>query len=431
MTVTQHEGRTPSGTRYLITIPEQWNETLLLYCRGLPVAPDELPWDPAEPLFESLTNAGYAVAGSGGSIFWPLEDAFKNQRAVLDEFGHAVGEPARTIPFGYSIGGIIAAGLVEVFPERLAGALPLCGNLAGAVAVHNRELDIAFVIKTLLAKDTLEIARIRDPRANLDLAQAVVQEARTEPAGRARLALAAAVGNIPAWFDPRAPMPPANDFDARLEQQLLWYDEPVVLVLFFLRAQVEQQAGGNPSWNYGVDYSELLRTSINRDDVEALYAVAGLDLDRDLAALAAAPRIEADPQAVEYLERHVAFSGDLAGIPVLTLHTSGDGLVTPDNEEAYRSVVEAKGQGDLLRQLYVDRGGHCTFTVAEVVVALEALLHRVESGSWPSLEAASLNRAAAASPSPGVLMRGGAPAPPAFFDFEPWRFPRPHDTRGT
>ena len=431
MSATILSGATPSGTRYRIDVPESWNQVLLLYSRGVPVGPDDPPWDEDEAMFAALLADGYAVAGSGGPIFWPLEDSFRNQEALLDEFEREIGAPRSTIAFGYSIGGIITAGLVQVLPARLSGALPMCGNLAGAVGIHNRELDIAFVLKTLLAPESaLELVRIADPRANLRLAEAMFEEAVASPHGRARLALAAAVGNIPGWHDPLLPEPAADDYPTQLENQVGWYREPGLLVYFFLRAQVEAQAGGNPSWNTGVDYGDLLQRSINREQVEGLYAEAGADLTADLATLAGAERIAADPGAVQYLERNIVFTGDLGGVPVLTLHTDGDGLVTPDNEHAYADVVRSAGQEELLRQLHVHRGGHCTFTVAESLVALGRLRERIETGDWPSLDPAALNDAAAAlGPARNLLARGGEPASPGFFDFAPWAFSRPYDVR--
>ena len=54
-------------------------------------------------------------------------------------------------------------------------------------------------------------------------------------------------------------------------------------------------AGGNFSWNTGVDYRRQLAASGNAQQVRALYRAAGLDLDADLGRLEAAPRIAADP----------------------------------------------------------------------------------------------------------------------------------------
>jgi len=417
---------------FLIEVPENWTGVLLLYSRGLPLDEGDLPWSSDEPMFAALLAEGYACAGTGGRGFWPLEEVFASQSEVLDTFERLVAGPRQTIAVGFSIGGIATAGLVQVMPERLSGALPLCGNLAGAVGVHNRELDIAFVIKTVLAPDSpLEVVRISDWQANLGLAESVVGEAQGSAQGRARLALSSAMGNIPGWYDPALPEPAPDDFAAQQEQQYCWYDEVGTLVFFGMRAQVERRAGGNPSWNVGVDYRARLDSSITRAQVEGLYRAANLDLEADLDALEGAERIEADPDAVAYLERHIVFTGDLSGTPVLALHTSGDGLVTPDNEQAYADVVNWAGDGDLLRQLYLRRGGHCTHTSAEVLTALRALLHRIDHDRWPDLDPGQLN-AATSELAPDLLVaRTGDQAEPAFFSFSPPVFPRPHDVRSS
>lgn len=270
---------------------------------------------------------------------------------------------------------------------------------------------------------------ITDPPGNLALARSVLAEAQRTPAGRARLALAAAVGNIPGWYDELSPEPAPEDLEARLANQVRWMEEIGLLVYFMLRAQVERQAGGNPSWNVGVDYAVQLARSIDRTQVEDLYRSAKLDLVEDLDILAATPRIEADPAAVAYLERHIVFNGQLGGVPVLTVHSDGDGLVTPDNERAYADVAAWAGQGQFLRQLYVHRGGHCTFTIAETLAALDVLMARVETGSWPALDVAELNAAASQFGPDHNVLSSGEPARPQFTDFTPPDFLRQHDVR--
>jgi len=297
------------------------------------------------------------------------------------------------------------------------------------VATHNRELDIAFVVRTLLAAHApLELVNIADPSPNLRVAAELLEEVQATGPGRARLALAAAVGNTPGWQEPAAPQPHPDDFTARQLNQYQLFRDIGFLVFFWARAQVEQQAGGNPSWNTGVDYQELLERSIDRDVVYGLYEQAGLDLARDLDVLARAPRISADAAAIAYLERHVVFSGKLEGIPVLTAHTDGDGLVTPDHEHAYADVVRWAGDEHLLRQLYIHRAGHCTFTPAETLTALEVLRERIETGSWPDLDPARLNQRATALDARNDL---GLSSRPTFFAFEPSPFPRPYDIRSS
>lgn len=69
-----------------------------------------------------------------------------------------------------------------------------------------------------------------------------------------------------------------------------------------------------------------------------LYTQAGLDLDTDLEALNNASRIAADPVALDYLSQNIIFNGQIQ-VPVLTLHTTDDDMVSVENEQAYADVV--------------------------------------------------------------------------------------------
>ena len=104
------------------------------------------------------------------------------------------------------------------------------------------------------------------------------------------------------------------------------------------------------------------------------------------------------------------------------MHTTGDGLVVNQDEQAYRSAVLDAHDSQLLREVFVHRAGHCSFTPAETISALQALLQRVDTGKWTgSTDADTLNAAAAAlGPTLNV-------APPGFISFEPTPFLRPFD----
>jgi hypothetical protein len=285
------------------------------------------------------------------------------------------------------------------------------------VGAWNVALDGEFVFKTLLAPTSdLQLVNITRPEANLALAETVLAQAQQTAQGRARVALAAAVGDLPGWFSPASPEPAANDFTTREANQFLWDSQVDFPFGFDFRAELEGRAGGNPSWNTGVNYRAQLEKSINRDEVQALYAQAGLRLDEDLETLAHTSRISASRQAVRYLTRNIVFNGDLDDVPVLTLHTTGDGLVQNQDEQAYASIVDDR---DLLRQTFVHRAGHCSFTPGETIAAFNALVARVHSGHWSGLSPADLNAAAAALGTPFNV------APPAYLAFKPTVFPRP------
>ena len=117
-------------------------------------------------------------------------------------------------------------------------------------------------------------------------------------------------------------------------------------------------------------------------------------------------------------------------IPVLTLHTKGDGLVVVEDESAYKNVVDEEHNGQFLREVFVHRAGHCEFTPAETVVAFEALVSRLDTGKWQELGAGVLNKKAKALGSKfNVLPVNGKEVhvPPAYFKFHPPVFLRPFD----
>jgi pimeloyl-ACP methyl ester carboxylesterase len=418
-------GTLGDGATYLIQCPTgRWNGTLLLYSHGY-VAPGSA--NPATDVGDPATGAyllahGFALAGSSyATTGWAIQQALPDQISTLDVFDHTYGTPARTIAWGHSLGGIITAGLLQDYPSRFNAALPMCGVLSGGVATWNTALDAEFAFQQLI-DPSVQVVDITNPPANLAGAEAAAATAQTTPQGKARLALVAALGDTPGWYDPASPEPAPTDYAAQELNQYSWAFNVDYPFVFALRAELEARAGGNVSWNTGVNYVADLAKSADLKEVIALYHQAGLSLAKDLRTLNDTRRISADPAAVAYLSRYIAFNGDIS-VPVLTLHTTGDGLVVPENEQAYRSVVDQAGNGHLLRQLFVARAGHCTFTPAETITALNVLLNRLDTGHWNVPDPATLNAEAAALGALNV-------APPAFTSYRPAPYLRPFDLRG-
>jgi pimeloyl-ACP methyl ester carboxylesterase len=430
--------RTLTGTladqaTYKIEVPANWNCTLFLYSHGY-VAPgsDNPATDVGDPVTGAwLLSHGYALAGSSyATTGWAIQQALPDQISTLDVFDQQVGQPRRTIAWGHSLGGIITAGLVQTYPNRFNAALPMCGVLSGGVATWNTALDSEFAFQQLIAP-SLQVVHITNPTANLTAADQAVAAAQQTAQGRARIALAAALGDTPGWFTPLSPEPAANDYAAQESNQYLWDTQVDYPFVFALRAELEARAGGNPSWTTGVNYVAQLANSPDFAEVVALYQAAGLSLRGDLATLQHATQISADPAAVKYLAQNISFNGRIS-IPVLTMHTTGDGLVIPENEQAYASVVGRAGNSRLLRQIFVSRAGHCAFTPAETITAAQTLLRRLATGHWndEALRPGSLNAAAAAlGPGDNIFAgsNGVVATPPAFVTYRPAPYPRPFD----
>jgi pimeloyl-ACP methyl ester carboxylesterase len=417
-------GTLPDGATYVIDVPANWNGTLLLYSHGY-VAPGSP--NPAQDVGDSLTGsfmlaAGYALAGSSyAKTGWAVHEALTDQIAVLDVFQNVVGTPTKTIAWGHSLGGLITAGLVQQFPSRFSAALPMCGVVAGGVGLWNEALDGAFAFNTLVANGALKVVHITNAAANFNNAEGILAGAQATPQGKARIALVAALGDVPGWFDPASPEPAATDYATQEANQFLWLQSVDFAFMFALRAELELRAAGNPSFNTGVNYARQLRHSVDYAEVLALYTAAGLSVDADLATLQnAATRIAADPAALTYLTNNIIFNGQLP-IPVLTMHTTGDGLVPVENEKAYKRVVHEANDSLFLRETFVHRAGHCSFTPAETITALQTLSLRLTKGKWTNLLASDLNNEAAALGSQYNVV------PPAFVTFTPLQFLRVFD----
>ncbi|HKV00878.1 MAG TPA: prolyl oligopeptidase family serine peptidase, partial [Ktedonobacteraceae bacterium] len=254
---------TLGGANYTISVPSNWNGTLVLYSHGYVFTSQPL-LNPAPDVGDALTGAallqqGYALAGSSYSQNgWALQQAFHDQIALLDHFDAKCGQPTRTIAWGHSLGGIITAGLVQLYPKRFAGALPMCGVLAGGVGTWNQALDSAFAFDVLLAGNALPIVHITNPLGAFNQAESIFGSAQTTPQGRARIALAAALADIPGWFDTASPEPASSDFATQEQNQFLWQSKIDFAFAFFARPELEARAGGNPSWNTGVNYRDQL-----------------------------------------------------------------------------------------------------------------------------------------------------------------------------
>ncbi|MEU0069782.1 alpha/beta fold hydrolase [Streptomyces sp. NPDC006332] len=424
-TTTSHvEGQLPSGATYMMDVPADWNGTVLLFSHGYNEAgrPNPAQDAPDEATKALLLKEGYAVVGSSyATAGWAVTDAVPDQLAALSTFTDRFGTAHRTLAWGRSYGGLVTTALAERHPDRIDGSLSMCGLVHGGVANWNNTLDPVFALKTLLApgSDT-PLTGLPDQAAATDAANAlttVVDSAQSTPAGRARIALAAALHNIPVWNQPTQTRPAATDWDGQQANQYEAVKGLLKIAAFNRRQEAEVRAGGNMSWNTGVDYAAMLGRSSVSKEVTELYKKAGLSLRADLATLNRAPRISADPAAVAWMSRTSSFTGRLAK-PQFDIHTTGDALVPVQTESALRRAVTAAGSAPLLRQAYVGNAGHCTFSAAEQLAALHTLEDRVATGSWHDTDPDSLNtRAAAADPT----------SPARYVAYRPAPYPRPYD----
>ena len=289
---TQETGTLPDGATWTADVPAQSNGTVILFSHGFgPLTAADAP-DPGTN--GDLLGQGYTLVGSSysGPSWWALGSAVRDQFAALAALERRIGRPQRVIAWGESMGGLVSAEEAQASHSPIAGALTTCGLVAGALNLNNYQLDGEYALNELVAPNQpIRLVDYPDPMsavAAADQLTALATTAQQTAAGRARLALAAALLNEPTWAT--GPTPPApTDHAAQEAQQAELLTGGLFGFIVPARFQVELAAGGNSSFTRGVDYTALLRHSSYLPEVRALYHAAGLDLGPDLALSRARP----------------------------------------------------------------------------------------------------------------------------------------------
>jgi len=198
--------------------------------------------------------------------------------------------------------------------------------------------------------------------------------------------------------------PAATDYEAQLDQiaDQFGFANPAQV-----RRGVEVVAGGNFSWNHGVDYAELLARSGMTDLVEAIYAKSGVNLQADLRQLAQAPRISAAATAVAAAETLTSYSGAIAG-PVIVVDNIGDPVDADAYKRAYERTVARAGRAELLRTAWVRSARHANQSALEKLAGFVKLIERLDSGAWSATTPEAMMAAAAAIDAKSELDLGAA-----------------------
>jgi pimeloyl-ACP methyl ester carboxylesterase len=325
-TAAAHPARTPSapaghytasladGAAWIADVPDRWNGTLVLFSHGYTPGPANPPRDaPTPSSAAALLAEAYALAGSSyAQPAWALDTAADDQLGTLAAFRHQIGRPRTTIALGQSMGGLVSAELAERGAGRIDGVVNTCGLLAGGVDLNNYQLDGQYALQELLlGNHDIPLVRYSSPadgQATANALTALAGQAQATASGRARFALAAALMNVPTWASDQ-PQPARDDYAAQEQAQSAWIAGGLLSFVDPARYTIEQPAGGNGSWNTGVDYGELVARLADRDEVLALYRAAHLDLRADLRHLTAAAGITPDLPAVRWLDRGSNRSG--------------------------------------------------------------------------------------------------------------------------
>src|SRR4051812_4554197 len=258
-----YTGTLPDGATWIADVPAGWHGPLVLYSHGFGTLTAADAPDPGTA--QELLARGYALVGSSydpnGSL-WALGSAVRDQFASLAAVEHIIGHPHLTLALGTSMGGLISALEAQQGRGHVDGVLSTCGLVGGGIDLNNYELDGEYAINQLLAPDQpVKLVNYADPGEGATAAgrlSTLATDAQGTASGRARVALGTALLNMPTWSAQQPQPPTTADGIAQAQYQWLVGTLPFIMPARFF---IELAAGGNGSWNAGVDYGSLLARS--------------------------------------------------------------------------------------------------------------------------------------------------------------------------
>jgi pimeloyl-ACP methyl ester carboxylesterase len=327
------------GATYQIEMPDTWNGRLVMWMHGFENFAPQAQVSPPD-FRRLLISHGYAWAASSFSTTGLIPGVAADETAALwDHFVATQGRPTWTYVTGASMGGWATHIAAERYANRYDGALSLCGGAGtAALPISSDQLVAAAYVAGITQADVdaaSDVAQLFDAR---------VRPALDDPAVNARFeALVVAMTGGPRAF---------AEEGVRLEEAT--------------------------NWQRGM---LLVATQLVPPRVRPYVLAPGSGFDEE-EFNAAAVRLPSNPEAVRSFEEGMELSGDLA-MPLVTMHTTGDGQVPINQAQILRELVDQRGRGDLLVQRVVQDAGHCGFTTPEQAAGFQALVDWVERGKRP------------------------------------------------
>jgi hypothetical protein len=321
------------GTVYQIEVPDHWNGRLVLFQHGFgELAPEAAASPPHIRRF--LIGHGFAWGASSFSSTSLIPGRAADETAALwDHFATTYGRPTRSYVTGASMGGAATTIAAERYGNRFDGALALCGaaNQTAALAI-TADLFAAGAFAAGVTQADYDaspsVAALVDDR---------ILPALRDPAVHQRFEdLMIEVTGGPRTFDREG---------FHMEEATNW-------------RRAELQLSARLADNRGTMYPD---PAVNGGAIRFTPDQAGRDA---------------------FLAGNET-TGELQ-MPLLTMHTTGDGQVPIEQARIYRREVDAAGRSDLIVQRVVRDPGHCGFNDDEWAAGLDALVAWVEHGDKPA-----------------------------------------------
>ena len=327
------------GAVYQIEMPDKWNGRLLLYMHGY----EELGPEAAAtaPDFRRyLIGHGFAWGASSFSSTGLIPGRSTDETAALwDYFARKYGRPKWTYVIGLSMGGMSAHIAAERYANRFDGALALCGS-AGQTEAVSQGADFFAAAAYVVGLTQAKFDAATDMHELFSNVRAAL---RPTDVHRRFVDLMIALTGGRRAFD-------REGFEA--EEETNWR-----------RTEMSMTAQIAPNAN-------------SKYDLGAFEAVTSDEFNTGVL------RFPINRSAFRAFVTGNETTGKLA-MPLVSLHTTGDGQVPIHQAQLLQRKVDAAGKSDLLVQRVMGDAGHCGFTTPEQAAGFEALVRWVEHGEKP------------------------------------------------
>lgn len=405
------------GAAYRVEVPPNWNGTLVMFAHGFR-GNGTVVWVDDPQLRQYFVDNGFAWAASSYALNgYDPGDGVVDTHDLLQAFPAITGLRTRqVIMSGVSMGGEITTAEIEAYKGDFAGAMPYCGVLAG-----NSLFDFflgANVTAAALTGTTISYpATLAAGQAYAPAYQSSVQSElpalgiTPNPATGGQTFTTSLTKTGTLWADTVEQL--SGGTRAGFASAIGYWDSfgfaPLTKIPFLFGLYPGTSGGtigfanGSVAGNQRTFYTFSDNPLVNlRQEIALNRAVLRVPVtatsSADALSPAELPVIHGDP-----------------GIPVLSVHGTGDLFVPFSMDQRYDAMMVAHGQGRLFVGRAIREVTHCGYTASELTSAFAALVSWIHTGKRPAGDNI-LNPRAVASPTFGC--RFTDPTPDAHPEFQ-------------
>jgi pimeloyl-ACP methyl ester carboxylesterase len=355
------DGTQASGAKYRVCMPvfPPWNGDLFVYAHGYvpataPVAiPEDQLYLPDGTYIPDAANfLGYAFATTSYSVNGlAIKQGLADLIDLVAIFRASHPTLKRVVLVGVSEGGLITTLSTEQYPNVYSGGLAACGPIGdfrGQISyVGDFRVVFDYFFPGLIPGTPVDIPPSLVATWDTYYTTTVVPVLMA-PSSAISVTQLLNVTGVP--YTPGDPATMAAGITTEL-----WYSVKAT-------NDAAAKLGGQPLDNFARVYAGSL------DDV---------------ALNAGVQRFSAIPAALAEIQAHYQTAGRPM-VPLVTIHTTNDQTVPYWHETLYRAKVVANNRTPRHDLITIDRFGHCNFTQAEMILALQLLQTRVnDPPKWP------------------------------------------------